>query len=98
MTNEQWDIMFEKLRAPLKQGFEAITEESRPVVSCQIATANMQLAPGLSVSSKVFCFIAHEPIAAILQATADGAQRMSEIAAAQFQEAMAAQPRIIKPS
>jgi hypothetical protein len=98
MSNEEWDIIFEQLRAPLKQGFEAVAEERRPVVSCQIGSVNVQLAPGLNVSSKLFCFIAHEPLAAILQATADGAQKMSEIAAAQFQEAMAAQPRIIKPS
>jgi hypothetical protein len=98
MSNEEWDIIFEQLRAPLKQGFEAVTEAGRPCVSAQIAKVTVTLAPGLSTTSKLFCFIAHEPIAAVIQATSDGVQKMSEIAAEQFQEAMAARPRIIKPS
>ena len=99
MTNEEWDIVFEQLRPILKQGFEAVTEQpARPCVSAQIATVKLALAPGLSTTSKLFCFITHEPIAAVIQATVEGVEKMSQIATAQFQEAAAGQSRIIKPS
>jgi hypothetical protein len=99
MTNEQWDIIFEQLRVPLKQGFEAVTEPpGRPVAWAQIACVNVEVAPGFVVASKLFCFIAHEPTAALIQSVMDGAEKMSQTSAAQLQEAMAAQPRIIKPS
>jgi molybdopterin biosynthesis enzyme len=101
MTDQQWDIIFEQLRAPLKQGFEAVAEQpAQPVVSCQIAQVKVEIAPGVVVSSKLFCFLAHEPIAALIQSATDGAQKMSQLAAAQFMDAQeaAGQSRIVKPS
>lgn len=98
MTNEAWNEIFEKLRGPLKQGFEEVAEKGRPVVSAPMARVNMMSAPGIGVSVEIRVFIALEAPAAVLMKTAEGLEEAQSISMRQAEQVMAAQPRIHKPS
>ena len=98
LTNEEWNNVFEKLRGPLKQGFEQVAENGRPVVSAPMARVNMTVAPGIEVQVGIVLFIALEAPAAVLRKTAEGLEEAQSISMAQAEQVMAAQPRIHKPS
>lgn len=97
MTDGEWNTLYEQLRPILKQGFEEVAERGKPVVSTQIGRMQMIVAPGIAIDVKLFCFIAQEAAAAILQGTIDGMNTAAEISTAQAQAVMANQPRIIQP-
>lgn len=96
MTDQEWGKIFEKLREPLKQGFEMLSN-GRQIAQCQIGSITLEPQPGMRITSAIFCFLTVEGMSDVLESVAAGVQRRDEIAVAKIQEAMSNRSGIILP-